>query len=327
MNYPDSKHRTYRKLGHRKLVSRRKFKGGTQPTMASNFDAVKNVALSAATNIVADGIYSVADSLGIDPNKPASETVAQVGNSMENVVNALNSPEGEKLKENASKLLSESIDIAKPSIEKVENILKDGITKLSETGASALVTAANEFPPVFLVSEASKLATAGVQAGKVGADLITTIATAKKQLEPQMNEASTLYGQLKSLSQNINNGVSGAITMAKTYNDNYGDNIVNTQEQYQDQSQNQYQNQYQNQNQNQTQEQYQNQNQTQNQDQQMNTIIQQGGANNALKKYNKQAKLIGGRIKQSQLDFFTSHVKSSKIVQSCPKRRSKRRKL
>ena len=333
MNYPDSKHRTYRKLGHRKLVSRRKFKGGTQPTMASNFDAVKNVALSAATNIVADGIYSVADSLGIDPNKPASETVAQVGNSMENVVNALNSPEGEKLKENASKLLSESIDIAKPSIEKVENILKDGITKLSETGASALVTAANEFPPVFLVSEASKLATAGVQAGKVGADLITTIATAKKQLEPQMNEASTLYGQLKSLSQNINNGVSGAITMAKTYNDNYGDNIVNTQEQYQDQNQDQDQDQYQNQNQNQnqTQEQYQeqtqNQTQEQYQDQQMNTIIQQGGANNALKKYNKQAKLIGGRIKQSQLDFFTSHVKSSKIVQSRPKRRSKRRKL
>ena len=324
MNYPDSKHRTYRKLGHRKLVSRRKFKGGTQPTMASNFDAVKNVALSAATNIVADGIYSVADSLGIDPNKPASETVAQVGNSMENVVNALNSPEGEKLKENASKLLSESIDIVKPSI---ENILKDGITKLSETGASALVTAANEFPPVFLVSEASKLATAGVQAGKVGADLITTIATAKKQLEPQMNEASTLYGQLKSLSQNINNGVSGAITMAKTYNDNYGDNIVNTQEQYQDQNQNQDQSQDQYQNQNQNQNQTQEQYQTQNQDQQMNTIIQQGGANNALKKYNKQAKLIGGRIKQSQLDFFTSHVKSSKIVQSRPKRRSKRRKL
>jgi Mor family transcriptional regulator len=303
MNYPDSKHRTYRKLGHRKLVSRRKFKGGTQPTMASNFDAVKNVALSAATNIVADGIYSVADSLGIDPNKPASETVAQVGNSMENVVNALNSQEGEKLKENASKLLSESIDIVKPSIEKAEDILKDGITKLSETGASAVVAAINEFPPIFLATEASKLGTAVVQAGKVGADLITTGATGLKQLEPPMNNASSLYGQLERLSQNVNNGVSAAITMAETYNNKYGDNIVKRELEtlHPDQEQEQ--------------------------ETQMNHIIQQGGANNALKNYSKQAKLIGGRIKQSQLDFFTSHVKSSKIVKSRPKRRSKRRKL
>lgn len=317
MNYQDSKNRTYRqgrKLGHRKLVSRRKFKGGNiaeeekLPTLTSNLSAAKNVAVSLATNLVADGIYSVADSLGIDPNKPASETVAQVGNSMENVVNALNSPEGEKLKENASKLLSESIDIAKPSIEKAEDILKDGITKLSETGASAVVTAINEFPPIFLATEASKLGTAVVQAGKVGADLITTSATGLKQLEPPMNKASSLYGQLERLSQNINNGVSGAITMAETYNNTYGDNIVKRELE-------------QEQNQEQTQE------QEQEQETQMNHIIQQGGANNALKNYSKQAKLIGGRIKQSQLDFFTSHVKSSKIVKSRPKRRSKRCKL
>ena len=316
MNYQDSKNRTYRqgrKLGHRKLVSRRKFKGGNiaeeekLPTLTSNLSAAKNVAVSLATNLVADGIYSVADSLGIDPNKPASETVAQVGNSMENVVNALNSPEGEKLKENASKLLSESIDIAKPSIEKAEDILKDGITKLSETGASAVVAAINEFPPIFLATEASKLGTAVVQAGKVGADLITTGATGLKQLEPPMNKASSLYGQLERLSQNVNNGVSGAITMAETYNNKYGDNIVKRELEtlHPDQEQEQ----------------------EQEQETQMNHIIQQGGANNALKNYSKQAKLIGGRIKQSQLDFFTSHVKSSKIVKSRPKRRSKRRKL
>ena len=96
--------------------------------------------------------------------------------------------------------------------------------------------------------------------------------------------------------------------MAETYNNKYGDNIVKRELE-------------QEQNQEQTQE------QEQEQETQMNHIIQQGGANNALKNYSKQAKLIGGRIKQSQLDFFTSHVKSSKIVKSHPKRRSKRRKL
>lgn len=279
-----------------KRMSRKLLKGG-EPTLASNLADAKNVATSLANNIVADGIYSVADRLGIDPKKPASETVAQVSNSMKNVVDVLNSPEGEKLKENASELLSESIDIVKPSIEKVENILEDGVTKLTKTGTSAAVTLFNELPPIFALTEASKLGTAVVQAGKVGADLLTTGATAYKELEPQRNKASSLYGQLERLSQNINNGVSGAINTVKSYNNKYGDHIVNR-------------------------------DQEQNQDQQMNNIIQQGGANNVLKKYRQQAKLIGGRIKQSQLDFFTSHVKSSKIVKSRrPKRRTKRNKL
>lgn len=282
-----------------KRMSRKLLKGG-EPTLASNLADAKNVATSLANNIVADGIYSVADRLGIDPKKPASETVAQVSNSMKNVVDVLNSPEGEKLKENASELLSESIDIVKPSIEKVENILEDGVTKLTKTGTSAAVTLFNELPPIFALTEASKLGTAVVQAGKVGADLLTTGATAYKELEPQRNKASSLYGQLERLSQNINNGVSGAINTVKSYNNKYGDHIVNRDQDQPDQDQ----------------------------EKQMNDIIQGGGANNVLKKYRQQAKLIGGRIKQSQLDFFTSHVKSSKIVKSRrPKRRTKRNKL
>jgi hypothetical protein len=282
-----------------KRMSRKLLKGG-EPTLASNLADAKNVATSLANNIVADGIYSVADRLGIDPKKPASETVAQVGNSMENVVNALNSPEGEKLKENASELLSESIDIVKPSIEKVENILEDGVTKLTKTGTSAAVTLFNELPPIFALTEASKLGTAVVQAGTAVADLITTGATAKKQLEPQRNEAYSLIQELARLSRNINNGVSGAINTVKSYNNEYRDNIVKRELDKPNQEQ----------------------------EQQMNDIIQGGGANNVLKKYRQQAKLIGGRIKQSQLDFFTSHVKSSKIVKSRrPKRRTKRHSL
>lgn len=53
--------------------------------------------------------------------------------------------------------------------------------------------------------------------------------------------------------------------------------------------------------------------------------MQVGGAANELKKYKKEASMIGGRIRSSQLDFLAPHVKSSQIIQHS--RKNKRRNL
>jgi hypothetical protein len=135
------------------------------------------------------------------------------------------------------------------------------------------------------------LGTAAVQAGKAVADLTTTGATAYKNMEPQINKGSSIIGQLYSM---VNNGASKFIQSADTAVTKMGENLEEGQMQKQEQA-----------------------------------IITGGGKShhNLLKNYSKQAKMIGGRINQSQLEFFTGHTKSSKIIPSHRRRQTKRNKV
>jgi hypothetical protein len=299
-NQPYLKRRTQkygrRSRNRRSNRSRKLMRGGAGddivPTFSSNMAAAKNVAMAAATNVIADGIYSVANKLGIDPKKPAEQTIHEVGNSMQKLVAVLKSPEGEQLKQNASEVLLEGVEVAEPSINKMKEIAKEAIVDLTKTGTSAGVAALNELPPVFLVNEASKLGTAAVQAGKAVADLTTTGATAYKDMEPQINKGSSIIGQLYSM---VNNGASDLIHTANNAVTNMGENLEEKQEELH----------------------------TQEED-----LLRGGGrtSHNILKNYSKQAKMIGGRIQKSQLDFFTGHTKSSKIIQSHRRKQTKRNK-
>ena len=182
------------------------------PTLSDNLESAGNLAVSTITNLTANGINAVGKTMGIDPTKPANETIKEVTNNLENVVDVLKSPEGEKLKQEASELLSESLDIVKPSIEKGQEILDKGVKKLADTGTGIVVTALNEIPPVFLLNELSKFGTAGAQAGETVAELTTVGADAIKNLESQKARAESIWGNF---SDALNKGVANSLNYAQ----------------------------------------------------------------------------------------------------------------
>ena len=80
-------------------------------------DTFGNVALSLVIHRIKDSIEKVAKKIGIDPNQPLKETIKEISIWLNNVVEALNTPEGEKLKQHISVLALQIVDILKPSVD------------------------------------------------------------------------------------------------------------------------------------------------------------------------------------------------------------------
>ena len=288
------------------------------PSLQENLKQATNLLASAVTNVSSNVLKNIGEKIGVDPNKPAIETVSELKDSMKNVVTALNSVEGEELKKEAGELLKDSLDVLKPSIEEAEDIIDTGIKKLTETGSSAIMTAANEFPPIFALSEASKAVTAAAQAGETVAELTTTGSEAYENLQEQREKASSLWNRgiefVRNVSTDVNKGVSNIIKSTKKQVDDYGHSIIKnnipqmptvpkmpkvpqmpnptiTQMPKVPQMPNP-------------------------------TITQVAGQmQNQLTILNKEARMIGGRIRKSQIEFLSPNSNKSK------KRNNQRRKL
>jgi ElaB/YqjD/DUF883 family membrane-anchored ribosome-binding protein len=261
------------------------------PSLQENLKQATNLLASAVTNVSSNVLKNIGEKIGVDPNKSASETVSELKDSMKNVVTALNSVEGEELKKEAGELLKDSLDVLKPSIEKAEDIIDTGVKKLTETGASAVMTAVNEFPPMFALSEASKAVTAAAQAGETVAELTTTGSEAYENLQEQREKASSLLDEgielVRNVSTDVNKGVSNIITSAKKKVDDYGRSIIQKNMPKMPQIS-------------------------------TPTITQVAGK---MKNLNKEAKMIGGRIRKSQIQFLSPNANKSK------KRNNQRRRL
>ena len=182
------------------------------PSITSNIVNTGKLLSSVATNLAAQGIQSAAEAVGVDPTKSVQDNINEIGDKVENINTALDSPEGQQLKAETSELLANSIDILDPSIKKAENIANDSLLKLSDTGTGMLVTALNELPPIFLMSELSKFGTAAAQAGEGIAELTTTGTQALKNLEEQKRKAEIIWERGKTLVNNITTGVNKTVS-------------------------------------------------------------------------------------------------------------------
>lgn len=220
--------RRKRKLKKRGLTKKRRMLHGgnpNPPTLMSNLQDASNLMVSAGTNLIADGLQRVGQKIGVDPKKTPQQNIQEIGNNMSKVVSALKTPEGQRLKQEASELLAESLDVLEPSIKKGEQIITDGMKKLAETGTGIVATAFNELPPVFALTEASKFATAAAQAGETVAELTTTGAEAFDKLEGQKQKAQSLISDFQNV---MNTGVSNVIQNAQNKVDDYGKNIADS---------------------------------------------------------------------------------------------------
>ena len=268
------------------------------PTLMSNLEASGNLVASEASNLAAKGIQSTAEAFGIDPNISVQDNINEIGDKVENISAALDSPEGEKLKEETGKLLADSLEVLEPSIKKAENIAKDSLVKLGDTGTGILVTALNELPPIFFLNEMSKFGTAAAQAGEAVAELTTTGTQAIESLEEQKRKASSLWEKgtnlFNNFSTNINKTVADRIESAQESVTKEGKQLIES-------------------------------NVPKVEIPQMASAI--NTTDGSIKKIQNEAKMIGGRARRSHLDFLAPHVNRSQILrQYGGKWQTKRRK-
>ena len=229
------------------------------PNLSTNVSKATDL-ISSATSVVADKtldkVGELGKSIGIDPEKGVQDNIAHISDLTGEVVDVLNSPEGEKLKQEASQLAAEIVDISAPSVEKATEILSESVHKLTKSGTEAVINAAGLIPPIQVANELSKLATVGAQAGQAVSELTTTGAEAVENLQEQKEKASSIYNRFRSLlndaSSKANEKISGIIDSAATKVNDYGK------------------------------------------------------MNNTLNQYRQQATMVGGRVKNSYLDFLNS---------------------
>lgn len=182
------------------------------PTLKSNLTNIGNLLVTATNNLVANGINKGADWAGIDTNKSVKDNVQEIGDKFEKVAQAMDTPAGQKLKQETGKLLRDSVVVLKPAIEEAEDIALEGFDKVLKTGSKMALTAANElFPPLFALNELSYATTAASQTGETVAKLTTLGAESVEKLENERKRAEMLWEQGKALmNQTVATGVEGA---------------------------------------------------------------------------------------------------------------------
>ena len=229
----------------------------------------------------------VLEDLGVDATGTVEEQVKEginnLGNIFENVNKELDTPEGKKLQENIGELASDAVNILKNPANKAAEIAGEGLEKLSESGAKAVVTAANVFPPINALNEVSILVKAGEEAATTAAKLTTVGADALDKLGKKKEEALSVFNTASNM---VNRAIQQGINTAKSGVDRLKNNVIKNSLKANISKAN---------------------------NPKMNTI-QSGGR--LLKNYNKTAKLIGGRVLASQLEFLSPYVNSSHKIQS-----------
>ena len=212
-----------------KTQSNKKIYGGDinekiNASFNSNMAKIENLVVSIIANFVANSIQSIGTRLGADPNKPASESVKELSDTMTKIVNVLNTPEGENIKKEIGQLIAESFDIMKPSIAEGEQIFLDGIEKVSKTIKEMISTAINEIPPVFALTEFSKFATAASQTGESVSKLTETGVNLFNNLQDSKDKGTILWNKITNLLDNVakgvNNNVDKMITLGQDTIDN-----------------------------------------------------------------------------------------------------------
>ena len=262
------------------------------PTVMSNLEDAGKLAVSAASTLAAKGLQTAAESLGIDPNQSKEDNIKQIGDKIGNIRDALNSPEGQRLKNEASKLLEESVDILQPSVKKAlsvgNELLQKEIPIIGNMANEAVLMVPGAGQVIGALEEAGNVAQASEAAVKSLADLTTTGVEASKKVEEQKRKASSLLEKgkelLTSVTTGVNKTVSNVISSAQNSVNEKGKEIVSKMNNIQPESQ---------------------ANNTQ------QVSIGNGGA---LKKIHKEGLMVGGRVHKSQLEFLKPQVSMRRIL-------------
>lgn len=266
------------------------------PTLNDNLEDAGEVAADIGNMAVAAGIEgvqnltgSVAEGLGIDPNKTASEAVQDLTDSVKNLNNVLNSQQGEELKEQISEVATDLVDTLKPAANEILNTTNQFIRKeipiIGNMANEAVLMIPGVGQAVGAVEEMGNVAQAGEGAFVALSKLTETGANTYSKLEETKDKASTLWNKISNV---WNNGLKYGIDSVKTSVDSLKKRVPSDND-LAKLSENDLHDYY-----------------------RTHGYGQSGGS---LKKYQKEAMMIGGRTDNAKSEFLSPYVNRSQILQ------------
>jgi hypothetical protein len=266
------------------------------PTVMSNLAATSNLAVSAASDVVADGIQKVGESIGLDINKSAEENIGDMKENLDKVVETLKSEEGQALLQDFGELGKESVKVLEPAFDQAvtetNQLIKKQIPILGDM-ANKLVLEIPVVGQVAAIAEEGMDVVQALENATESAANLTTVGTdTLGKLQEEKNKATTLWGKFTGLMGNVttgvNKGVAGVINTAQKHVDDYGKNVIKRNN--------------------------------------PNLPVE----NTSMSQLQQEAKMIGGRARRSHLYFLAPHVHRSQILRQYggkwqTKRRNKNR--
>jgi hypothetical protein len=253
------------------------------PGVKDNVKKALDIGLQLGDNVAAlglekleDGVKNFSESIGIDTNKSVKQEITKIGKKAEEIQQALNTPEGRKAVQSATKLLSDiSEDIIAPAVETGVSQVIDHSGPIITKGQNALfdIVSASPFGPLFDIPKLGSDVLGVVEnTAAMASDISETAEETLGKVKDKENEIKSVWSNLENVvtksTGNMNSGLSSGLTNIKNRVDNYGKEIVK----------------------------------------------QSKNATDTLKNVHKEGVKIGGRINKSKLEFLTPSINKTKIL-------------
>jgi hypothetical protein len=264
----------------------------TQVDPPSTLDNVKkgvDIGLQLGNNIAAtgleylqDGLENLESAVGIDPEKNVQEEVNKIANKSKQWVNAFNSPAGQRALNNLGNVVGEfSKSVIGPGVTKAVDAVVDNSGPILNKGTKAVLDGLSATPLAPLIELprfGADIAGIVEDSTAMAADVLNIGQETIEKGKENANKLEGAWSDFQSVIDQGNTALSSGLDNIQNAVDKSGKSIVA--------------------------ESIKNVPKV--------SVDQSGGS---LKKYQKEAMMIGGRVNKSQLEFLTPYVNRSQILQ------------
>jgi len=271
------------------------------PSAIDNLKKTADIGLQLGNNIAAsgleyleDGVENLAESVGIDTNATVEKEIKKIAKKTGEISSALQSKEGQQALSNLGSVVSEfSENVIAPGLTKIadgvidhsgeiaQNLTKAGLDTISATPIGPLLDIPRVMSDVARVSE--NVVSMASDVSDITADMFEEGKESKEKIEGALSQLKSVIDKGNAAIDKGNAIVSSGLDTIEKSVDNYGKDIIK--------------------------------NSMNEKKEELASRIAPAAGGGLLKKYKKEAKMVGGRISQSQLEFLSQHVNSWQILQ------------
>lgn len=170
------------------------------------FEKYLSIGTQAFTNVTESGTNNLAKFLGVDPNKPLSDSLDVISNDFEKntgqILKAFDSPKAKKSLDNIQILTKKFIETSKPAIDKSADILKDVIEKESVAFSNAGLNAIGVIPVLGEVIEGARVLGNVMDVGNKAINATNEVISTVSDVAPKLSEdAAAITSNVSDLSK------------------------------------------------------------------------------------------------------------------------------
>jgi len=162
------------------------------------FEKYLSMGTQAFTNATESGTNNLAKFMGVDPNKPLSDSLDVVNNDVEKntrqILNAFNSPKAKKSLDNIKLLTEKFVETSRPAINKSAKILKDVIEKESVALSNAGLNMLGVVPVVGEVIEGARVIGNVMDVGNKAINASSEVISAVSDVAPELSKDAVAIG-------------------------------------------------------------------------------------------------------------------------------------